>query len=370
LVFYKDTENRFVRVNKYVADAHQRPKAALEGTSLFDLYDGSAAQAYWHDDLEVIHTGKPKVNIEEPWKTETGERWVSTSKIPYLDKSGKVTGVIGVSMDITESTNLRKEIQRHRDQLQLLVDERTQELANAVGNLRRSNQELEQFAYVASHDLQEPLRMVASYTQLLAERYQGKLDEKADKFIAYAVEGATRMQGLINDLLAFSRVGTRAEPLKPTASGEVVMDALKGLQAVIQESGAKIVVGDLPTIPADRSQLGQVFQNLIANAIKFRGELPPRVEITAERVGSSWRFCVADNGIGVDPQFHDRIFVIFQRLHERGKYPGSGIGLSIVKKVVERHGGRVHVESALGQGSRFYFTLPGESGEQQGSIHA
>ena len=225
-------------------------------------------------------------------------------------------------------------------------------------DLQRSNRELEQFAYVASHDLQEPLRMVASYTQLLAQRYQGKLDEKADVYIGYAVDGARRMQGLISDLLAFSRVGTRAERRDPTACGEVVAEVLRGLEKAIEESGAVIEVGELPTVLADRSQLGQVFQNLIANAIKFRGDHPPHIEVSAQRSGEEWVFRVADDGIGIDPAFEDKIFVIFQRLHARDEYPGSGMGLAIVKKIIERHGGRITLKSVPGQGASFTFALP------------
>ena len=238
-----------------------------------------------------------------------------------------------------------------------------QALSEKAEELARSNKELEQFAYVASHDLQEPLRMVASYTQLLAERYAGKLDDKADKYIGYAVDGAVRMQRLINDLLAYSRVGTRAKPFVETDCSDLVSEAIQNLGKAIEESGAEIIVGDLPTVMADRTQLGQLFQNLIANAVKFKGDAPPRVEITAQQNGVNWEFCVADNGIGIDPQFYERVFIIFQRLHERGKYPGSGIGLAICKKIVERHGGRIWIESEPGAGSRFRFTIPVSSSQ-------
>lgn len=200
--------------------------------------------------------------------------------------------------------------------------------------------------------------MVASYTQLLAERYEGKLDEKADKYIGYAVDGARRMQQLISDLLTFSRASTRGRPPEVCECGEVVARVLGGLEKAIEESGAEIAVGELPAVEADSGQLGQVFQNLIMNAIKYHGAAPPRIEVAAEREGDGWAIHVIDNGIGIDPGFHERIFVIFQRLHERGRYEGSGIGLSIVKKIVERHGGRVRVESAAGQGARFTFTMP------------
>ncbi len=224
--------------------------------------------------------------------------------------------------------------------------------------LARSNRDLEQFAYVASHDLQEPLRMVATYTQLLAERYQGKLDDKADKYIRYAVEGALRMQTLVQDLLAFSRVGRQGNDVKDTDCNQIVESALKNLQAAIVESGAEIVCGNLPTVDADGSLLTQVFQNLIGNAIKFRGLQRSLIRVTAENKSKQWIFSVTDNGIGIAPEHADMVFVIFKRLHTREEYPGSGIGLAICKKIIEQHGGKIWVESQPGQGSSFRFTLP------------
>jgi PAS domain S-box-containing protein len=227
--------------------------------------------------------------------------------------------------------------------------------------LERSNAELEQFAYVASHDLQEPLRMVASYTQLLQRRYQGRLDAQADKYIAFAVDGAQRMQTLINDLLALSRVGTQGRPFAPTDAGAAARRALKWLGPALEESGGAVEVGPLPTVPADAGQLEQVFQNLLANALKFRRPaVPPRVEVTAVREGDAWRFAVRDNGIGFEPQYAEQIFVVFQRLHTRAEYAGTGVGLAICKKVVERHGGRVWAESVPDAGTTVYFTLPAE----------
>lgn len=259
---------------------------------------------------------------------------------PVYDLNGNIEYAIAVFVDVTNLRAVQKDLE------------------TALAELQRSNQELEQFAYVASHDLQEPLRMVASYTELLAQRYAGNLDEKADKYIAYAVNGAKRMQALINDLLTFSRVGTRGQPPEPTDCNRVVETVMQGLARKIEETETEVIVGDLPEVMADESQLGQVFQNLIANAIKFQGEGSPRIEISGRENGLICEFCVADNGIGIDPEFHERIFVIFQRLHERGKYPGSGIGLAIVKKIVERHGGRVRLDSAAGAGARFTFTMP------------
>jgi signal transduction histidine kinase len=225
-------------------------------------------------------------------------------------------------------------------------------------DLARSNRDLEQFAYVASHDLQEPLRMVAAYTQLLAERYQGKLDENADKYIHYAVDGATRMQRLVQDLLAFSRVGRRAAERRKVDCRVVLATALQNLQTAIEESGARIEHGDLPTVTAEGAELMQLFQNLVGNAIKFRGSDPPRIRVTAEKAGREWIFSVADNGLGIAPEHAEMIFVIFKRLHTRSEYPGNGIGLSICKKIVEQQGGRIWVESVPGQGATFRFSLP------------
>ncbi len=234
-----------------------------------------------------------------------------------------------------------------------------QALKSRTEELARSNKELEQFAYVASHDLQEPLRMVASYTQLLARRYKGKLDQDADEFIAYAVDGATRMQGLINDLLKFSRVGTRGKPFAPTDCERVLNAALANLDLAIRESWAALTRDPMPALQGDETQLVQLFQNLIGNAIKFRapGE-PPRIHVGARRVEGAWEFSVQDNGIGISPEYFERIFVIFQRLHGKADYPGTGIGLAICKKIVERHSGRLWVESRPGEGATFLFTIP------------
>jgi PAS domain S-box-containing protein len=247
------------------------------------------------------------------------------------------------------------------------IDERRFVLASVVDigprkhadeELRRSNEELERFAYVASHDLQEPLRSVTSYLQLLSRRYRTRLDSDATEFIDIAVSGAARMQRLINDLLAFSRLGTRGGALIPFDAGAVLDDSLKGLHAAIVESGAEITSDTLPMVLVDPGQLGQLFTNFIGNALKFRGTDRPRVHVGAQRQGRFWKFSVRDNGIGIEGRYFERIFVIFQRLHGRDEYQGTGIGLAICKKIVERHGGRVWVESALGQGATFYFTIP------------
>ncbi|HEY0792874.1 MAG TPA: ATP-binding protein [Chthoniobacterales bacterium] len=245
--------------------------------------------------------------------------------------------------------NLRDITERKR--LERLAIEKLEELA-------RSNSELEQFAHVASHDLQEPLRAVASCVQLLQKRYAGQLDARADEFILHAVQATKRMQTLINDLLLYSRVGTQMRSFGLADAAVVLEQALASLAVALSESGTTVTHGPLPTVNADPSQLAQVFQNLIGNAIKFRGAQPSVIAIGAERRANEWLFSVSDNGIGIEEQYFERIFRVFQRLHTRRQYEGTGIGLAICKKVVERHGGRLWIESQVGKGSTFYFTIP------------
>jgi signal transduction histidine kinase len=236
------------------------------------------------------------------------------------------------------------------------------ELNNVTTELERSNQELQQFAYVASHDLQEPLRMVAGFTSLLERRYKDKLDQDAQEFINFAVDGAVRMQRLIDDLLAYSRVGSHHIPFEAVDCNCLLDQAISNLQVAIEESHAVITRGNLPTVTCNGLQMIQLFQNLISNAVKFRGAEPPRIHIAAARRGEEWLFSCRDNGIGIDPQYHDRVFKIFQRLHSRDEYAGTGIGLALCMKIVELHKGRIWMESELGKGATFYFTLPEPGG--------
>ncbi|MGB3444098.1 MAG: ATP-binding protein [Actinophytocola sp.] len=245
------------------------------------------------------------------------------------------------------------------------LDSRTRELERTntdldsrTTDLERSNAELEQFAYIASHDLQEPLRKVASFCQLLERRYKGKLDERADQYISFAVDGAKRMQILINDLLAFSRVGRIVREPVTVSCDAVLEQATANLADAIERTGATIEADELPTVSAEVPLLTAVFQNLISNALKFRGEDPPKVRVTVRRDGGFWEFGIADNGIGIDPEYAERIFVIFQRLHNKADYPGTGIGLAMCRKIVEYHGGTIWLDSSVESGSRFCFTLP------------
>jgi light-regulated signal transduction histidine kinase (bacteriophytochrome) len=263
-------------------------------------------------------------------------------------------------------------VRRSRDEFEMRLKEQTAELKNeilvrqemeselqtAIEKVERTNSEFEQFSYVVSHDLQEPLRMISSYMQLLERRYRGQLDDDADEFIDFAVDGAKRMQILIADLLAYSRVGTRGKPFGPTDSGRVLDQTLTNFGELIAENGATVTHDALPTVMVDGVQLKQVFQNLLSNAIKFQGVASPEIHIGAERMNGEWLFSVRDNGIGIESEYFEKIFVIFRRLHTRQEYPGTGIGLALSKRIIERHGGRIWVESEPGKGATFHFTIP------------
>jgi PAS domain S-box-containing protein len=284
------------------------------------------------------------ITYEEQLDFEAHSIWTLTTLSPLKNEQGQIYRIIGTATDISDRKQAEVELQHQKQ------------------DLARSNAELQQFAYVASHDLQEPLRMITSYLELLERRYKGQLDAKADKFIAYAVDGAARMQTLINDLLSYSRVGTREQKFESVDSAKIVQNVLRNLEVAIAQSNAAITHDPLPYVNADPSQLTQLFQNLIGNAIKFRGEDPPQIHIGVKGTDGKWLFSVRDNGMGIDAQYLDRIFIIFQRLHSRTEYPGTGIGLALCKKIVERHGGTLRVESHPDQGSTFHFTLPHSAG--------
>jgi two-component system, chemotaxis family, sensor kinase Cph1 len=335
-----DRVGRVQRVNPAAAALLECEEAELIGRSLAEICGSDAIPATpWHL-LDRAPSGRLS-HFDVEITTQAGRPVpVSISVGLVRDRRGKVIGMQAVANDITQ-----------RKQAEAALTRQAEELA-------RSNTELQQFAYVASHDLQEPLRMMASFVQLLAKRYKGQLDADADEFIDYIVDGAARMQRLINDLLNYSRVGSRGKDFAPTDCAAVLRTVCANLRAAIEESGAVVITDPLPTVIADETQLVQLFQNLLSNAIKFRGDKPARIYIGAERRANEWLFRLRDNGIGIEPQYVERIFLIFQRLHGRSRYPGTGIGLAIAKKIVERHAGRIWVESELGKGSTFYFTLP------------
>jgi light-regulated signal transduction histidine kinase (bacteriophytochrome) len=275
----------------------------------------------------------------------------------YIIKGNLTRLVPAVERELREADVRREKrqaeeaLRRSHEELEKKVEERTAELA-------RSNKELEQFAYIASHDLQEPLRMVSSYVQLISKRYEDKLDNDANEFIGYIVNGTKHMQTLLRDLLEYSRVGTKGKPFELIDMKAALNSAISNLDKHIKESRTEISCGNLPGVYADETQIVQVFQNLIDNAIKFCGDKPSRIHITSEWKKTEWVISVSDNCMGIDPKHFDRIFVMFKRLHAGDKYPGTGIGLAVCKKIVERHGGRIWVESEPGKGSAFYFTIP------------
>src|SRR6266850_2041916 len=323
--------------------------AAYIGRKRWDQPALNLTQADWAAHRAQLERHEPFRDFEmERQNPDGGTRWISVSGEPIFDGKGRFTGYRGVGSDITERKQAEAELKRaHND------------LAQKADELQRSNAELEQFAYVASHDLQEPLRMVSSYTQLLKRRYNDKLQGDAQEFMHYIVDGAARMKQLIEDLLAYSRVGTRDKNFKPVDAESPLKRALINLRAAIQDSGATVTQDRLPAVHCDEVQLAQLFQNLIGNALKFRRtDAAPAVHVGAAEHGMEWEFTVRDNGIGIEPQYFERIFMVFQRLHNKGEYPGTGIGLAIVKKVVERHGGRIWVQSQPGAGTTFHFTMP------------
>ena len=334
-------DGKITDVNRAAEEATGFPRRALTGTAFLDYFtDAEKARRGY----ELVF----RAGIVQDYELEIRRRDGHTTPVlynasVYRDEGGKVAGVFAAARDITQ-----------RKRAEAALQQKMQELA-------RSNADLEQFAYVASHDLQEPLRMVANFTQLLAKRYRGRLDNDADEFIGYAVDGARRMQTMIEDLLAYSRVGTRGKAFEPVDCNEVLGRAVANLQIAIQETGALVSHPHLPIVLGDASQLLQLFQNLISNALKFRSAEPPRIHVSATYQETGWVFAVQDNGIGISPEYADRIFVIFQRLHTREEYPGTGIGLSVCKKIVERHQGRIWVESQPGQGATFFFSIAGAS---------
>ena len=328
----------FTRLNPAFTSILGYPREDLEGTSFLTLIHPDDVQPTIEVVERDLKEGKKVIHFENRYRRSDGTyRWLSW--VSHPDVSAGLT--FAIARDVTEK----------RESVQML------EVMNE--RLHRSNLDLEQFAYVASHDLQEPLRAVSSFAQLLEKRYGGALDEKADGYIQHIVDGATRMRTMINDLLTYSRVNTKGRDPDPVDPHEALGRAIVNLASRIQSTHAVVTNEDLPPVMADATQLTQVFQNLIGNAIKFRRpDTVPAVNVTARENGCEVEFSVSDNGIGIEPQYRDRIFEVFQRLHGRGHYPGTGIGLAVCKRVVERHGGRIWVESTPGSGSTFLFTLP------------
>ena len=350
-VFYKDLRGRYVTFNPAFAADLGLPPEAITGQTDLALFEEAAAREYRGEDEQVI-------NRQEAAEFENyhhcGKKKISTHtvKTPYYDHEGRIVGTLGIYWDTTAAHEAEKK------------------LLNTLRELRLTNEELKQFAYVASHDLQEPLRMVSSYMQLLESRYRDKLDSDAQEFIRFAVDGARRMKLLIDALLTYSRVGTRREHYREFDMNIVLLETLNLIQIKIEESHARLTYKKMPTaVIGDPVLIGQVLQNLVVNAIKFsEPDKIPEVRISYEENDSEWIFAVEDNGIGIRGEYREKIFIIFQRLHTQEKYPGTGIGLAICKKIVERHHGRIWVESEPGQGSCFYFTISKTLNHHHGSL--
>ena len=346
-------------VTSEVAQTMEEFTSRIEATG-YDLIIADYNLPQWRgtEALEILG----RENLDVPLIVVTG--YLSGEKAMECIKLGASDCVLK-----SDIVRLPASVRRALEE-KLLRDQRRKfekDLASKVVELARSNAELEQFAYIASHDLQEPLRMIANYTQLLAERYRGRLDEQADKYIGYTVDGAVRMQALIQDLLKLSRVGKSEIEPRTTGCVAVVEQALRNLQAMVDDSHAVVSWNGLPVVMADPSQLTQVFQNLIGNAIKFHGPDTPLIEISAERRGAEWVISVSDNGIGIPGESWQDIFVVFRRLHTRDEYAGNGIGLAICKKIIERHGGTLWIEAQATPGCCFRFTLPAEPDPTQGT---
>ncbi|RMB08024.1 PAS domain-containing protein [Eilatimonas milleporae] len=326
-IWYKDDKNRILRLNEQAARSMGMTVEEAEGTDTYDLFP-DMAKKYHDDDLEVINSGEPKLGIVEEYTPRDGVRgWVMTDKVPFIDRATNKRYVFVSAIDITEQKRVEN-----------LLEKKTSDLL-------ASNRELEQFAYVASHDLQEPLRMVAGYCDLLRRRYTDILDEDGKEFIEYAVDGAKRMQSLLSDLLQYSRIGQVDYDQRPTDLNAVLEEVLRDLAGAVAESGATIGIGDMSAVLADHGQIRRVLQNLIQNSLKFRGDGDAIVQVWCEEDGRDVTVKVRDNGIGIKPEYKNRIFQVFQRLHTKEEYQGTGIGLAIAKRIVEKHGGRIWLET-------------------------
>jgi len=346
-IYIKDTEFRHIINNK--ANVELIGAASEEetiGKTVLDYFDAELAAQFMEADRKVLASGQPVLNLEERIIGHSSEvRWLLTTKIPLIEKE-EVVGLIGISRDITE---LKK--------AELVLRDLNESLSHQAERLEASNTELERFAYIASHDLQEPLRTVRSFLQLLKKRMENQLDQESHEYIDVALEGAERMKRLISDLLEYAHIDAVAERRETVNMNEVVLRKIEMMRESVLSSGAEFKIDPLPTITAVRLQMESLIQNLISNAIKYRGNTAPRITIEGIEQPAHWKFSVSDTGIGIDPRFHDKIFVIFQRANTEGEAKGTGIGLAICKKIVEFHGGKIWVESHPEAGSTFYFTI-------------
>ncbi|GEM_PF-1976146 len=351
-IYFKDSSGRYTGLNHAQARllGISDPESA-KGKTVCDFSSEPWAREALLDEEQIVKTRSPLIDKIESVRRPDGEmRWFSTTKAPILDAAGRVMGIVGVSRDISERRRAVESLARQADEL------------------ARYNAELERFAFVSAHDLQEPLRTMASFAQLLSIRYRGKLGADADQFIEMIIGGAARLRALLEDLLTYSRLARRQPGLEPTHTQRIFQRALARLEGQIKQARAVVTCDPLPIVQADPARLELVFQNLLGNAVKFRAGARPRIHVSAAKNGTEWVFSVRDNGIGIEAQHFTRIFLIFERLHNKQEYPGSGVGLAICKRIVEGHRGRIWVESEPGKGSTFYFTIPIlEEAEQAGA---
>jgi PAS domain S-box-containing protein len=348
-IYFKDKETRFIRINQAKARSLLLDSAdEAVGKTDFDFLKKTVAEARYRDEQEILSTGNAVVGKVERNVREDGETWwVSSSKVPIRDASGAITGIVGLSRDITQIKETEDRLRRTASDLQ-----------RAIAELERANAELDQFARISSYDLQDSLRTIANYLQLLEWRTGSRLQESEREFIRFALNGAEQLYRQLNDILEYLKLSSRGKPPGPVRLSECLAAVVRQFQSTLEQEGAEVHSTELPTVWADGEQMGHVFHQLLGNALKFRGERVPRVWIRAHEDAREWIISVQDNGIGIEPKFHETIFLIFQRLNARERYPGTGIGLSICKKIVERHGGRIWVESSSGQGSTFSFSIP------------
>lgn len=387
IVAITDAKGRITEVNDRFCDIAGYSQSELIGKTHRLINSGHHSPDFFKAMWQAISSGKVWQGEIKNRAKKGGYYWVDTTIVPILDHSDKPVQFVAIRNDITDRKQAKDALRQLNEGLETQVKERTQEVELRAKELERSNAELQQFAYIASHDLQEPLRTISSFTELLVQDYGDRLDGEAEEYVEFIVDGALRMQQLIKDLLAYSRVDSKGKAFAPTDCEKVISRVTDNLQFAIAQSEATVTHEPLPKIFADESQVQQLFQNLISNALKFRGEKPPQVHISAvpqapdvageEAIQAPsddnpafWKFCVSDNGIGIEPDYREQIFEIFQRLHSRRIYAGTGIGLAICRKIIQRHNGHIWVEDSPQKGAAFYFTLPSPSALSQPTLNS
>ncbi len=362
LIYVKDTKGRFLVANRALADqVGVSDPAEILGKSDFDFHPAEHSSEYYDREQEVLRTSHAMMAHQESTLDEQGNaRWFSSTKAPLLDDHGQTIGLVGIGRDITHQKHAEKELARAHEQLEFAVEQRTKELTSVVEELKNANRELDAFAHMAAHGLQEPLRNLVAFTRLLEEDLDVTLPERAAQDLDFINAAAIRMRQLVRNLLALSRAGRATPRLDRLRLDDCVDESLEALRSRLDESGARVTRTFLPEVIGDRTMLTQLYENLLANAMKFTGDREPTIELTAEKEGGEWVLGVKDNGIGLRPEHAELIFAPFSRLHGATEYEGSGIGLAICRKAVERHGGAIWVESEPGKGAHFKFTLPAE----------